>query len=162
MSNETNAVMKNMTNNAGTGKKMNYGVRFTTMTAMLSAIAFILMYLEIPLPMIMPDFIKFDFSDLPALIGTFAFRAVSGVIICLIKNLLHLMVSKSMFVGELSNFILGCAFVIPAGLIYHFKKTKMGGLLGGVAGPSSWVYSVSHPTILLYIRYITKWQCRRK
>ena len=67
MSNETNAVMKNMTNNAGTGKKMNYGVRFTTMTAMLSAIAFILMYLEIPLPMIMPDFIKFDFSDLPSI-----------------------------------------------------------------------------------------------
>ena len=76
MSNETNAVMKNITNKAGTGKKMNYGVRFTTMTAMLSAIAFILMYLEIPLPMIMPDFIKFDFSDLPALIGTFAFGPV--------------------------------------------------------------------------------------
>ena len=154
MSNETNAVMKNMTNNAGTGKKMNYGVRFTTMTAMLSAIAFILMYLEIPLPMIMPDFIKFDFSDLPALIGTFAFGPVSGVIICLIKNLLHLMVSKSMFVGELSNFILGCAFVIPAGLIYHFKKTKMGGLLGGVVGAIFMgVFSVASNYFIVYPVY---------
>ena len=133
---------------------MNYGVRFTTMTAMLSAIAFILMYLEIPLPMIMPDFIKFDFSDLPALIGTFAFGPVSGVIICLIKNLLHLMVSKSMFVGELSNFILGCAFVIPAGLIYHFKKTKMGGLLGGVAGAIFMgVFSVASNYFIVYPVY---------
>lgn len=154
MSNETNAVMKNITNKAGTGKKMNYGVRFTTMTAMLSAIAFILMYLEIPLPMIMPDFIKFDFSDLPALIGTFAFGPVSGVIICLIKNLLHLMVSKSMFVGELSNFILGCAFVIPAGLIYHFKKTKMGGLLGGVIGAIFMgVFSVASNYFIVYPVY---------
>ena len=154
MSNETNAVMKNITNKAGTGKKMNYGVRFTTMTAMLSAIAFILMYLEIPLPMIMPDFIKFDFSDLPALIGTFAFGPVSGVIICLIKNLLHLMVSKSMFVGELSNFILGCAFVIPAGLIYHFKKTKMGGLLGGVVGAIFMgVFSVASNYFIVYPVY---------
>lgn len=53
---------------------------------------------------------------------------------CLIKNLLHLMDSNSMLVGEFSNFILGAAFVIPAGLIYHFKKTKMGALIGGITG----------------------------
>ena len=151
MSNETNAVMKNMTNNAGTGKKMNYGVRFTTMTAMLSAIAFILMYLEIPLPMIMPDFIKFDFSDLPALIGTFAFGPVSGVIICLIKNLLHLMVSKSMFVGELSNFILGAVFVGISGLYYKSHKTKKGAVVGALIG-SFVMAAVSFPSNL-YVVY---------
>lgn len=112
---------------------MNSKVRFITVTAMLSAISFVLMYFEFPIP-IMPAFIKFDFSDLPALIGTFAYGPVCGVIVCLIKNLLHLMDSNSMLVGELSNFILGAAFVIPAGLIYKFKKTKKNALIGGITG----------------------------
>ena len=112
---------------------MNSKARFLTVTAMLGAISFVLMYFEFPIP-IMPAFIKFDFSDLPALIGTFAYGPVCGVIICLIKNLLHLMDSNSMLVGELSNFILGAAFVIPAGLIYQFKKTKKSALIGGITG----------------------------
>lgn len=112
---------------------MTSKVRFITVTAMLSAISFVLMYFEFPIP-IMPAFIKFDFSDLPALIGTFAYGPVCGVIVCLIKNLLHLMDSNSMLVGELSNFILGAAFVIPAGLIYKHKKTKKSALLGGITG----------------------------
>lgn len=112
---------------------MNSKVRFITVTAMLSAISFVLMYFEFPIP-IMPAFIKFDFSDLPALIGTFAYGPVCGVIVCLIKNLLHLMDSNSMLVGELSNFILGAAFVIPAGLIYKFRKTKKSALIGGITG----------------------------
>ncbi len=128
MSNETNAAI---TNNTKTG--MTSKVRFITVTAMLSAISFVLMYFEFPIP-IMPAFIKFDFSDLPALIGTFAYGPVCGVIVCLIKNLLHLMDSNSMLVGELSNFILGAAFVIPAGLIYKHKKTKKSALLGGITG----------------------------
>ena len=85
---------------------MNTKVRYITVTAMLSAVAFVLMYLEIAIP-IMPSFIKFDFSDLPALLGSFALGPVCGVLICLIKNVLHLAFSNSMFVGELSNFILG-------------------------------------------------------
>ncbi|MEE0595196.1 MAG: ECF transporter S component [Agathobacter sp.] len=112
---------------------MSSRVRFITVTAMLSAISFVLMYFEFPIP-IMPAFIKFDFSDLPALIGTFAYGPLCGVIVCLIKNLLHLMDSNSMLVGELSNFILGAAFVIPAGLIYKFKKTKKSALIGGITG----------------------------
>lgn len=131
MSNETKAAMAANTRKTNTG--MNSKVRFITVTAMLSAISFVLMYFEFPIP-IMPAFIKFDFSDLPALIGTFAYGPVCGVIICLIKNLLHLMDSNSMLVGELSNFILGAAFVVPAGLIYKFKKTKKSALLGGILG----------------------------
>lgn len=107
--------------------------RGIAVTAMLGAIAFILMYLEIAIP-IMPSFIKFDFSDLPALLGAYALGPVGGVIIALIKNVLHLAVSQSMFVGELSNFILAAAFVIPAGIIYKSKKTKKRALLGGITG----------------------------
>lgn len=72
---------------------MNTKVRYITVTAMLSAVAFVLMYLEIAIP-IMPSFIKFDFSDLPALLGSFALGPVCGVLICLIKNVLHLAFSK--------------------------------------------------------------------
>ena len=131
MSNETKASGAATTGRAKTG--MSSRVRFITVTAMLSAISFVLMYFEFPIP-IMPAFIKFDFSDLPALIGTFAYGPLCGVIVCLIKNLLHLMDSNSMLVGELSNFILGAAFVIPAGLIYKFKKTKKSALIGGITG----------------------------
>ena len=131
MSNETKAAGAATTGRTKTG--MSSRVRFITVTAMLSAISFVLMYFEFPIP-IMPVFIKFDFSDLPALIGTFAYGPLCGVIVCLIKNLLHLMDSNSMLVGELSNFILGAAFVIPAGLIYKFKKTKKSALIGGITG----------------------------
>lgn len=131
MSNETKAAGATTTGRTKTG--MSSRVRFITVTAMLSAISFVLMYFEFPIP-IMPAFIKFDFSDLPALIGTFAYGPLCGVIVCLIKNLLHLMDSNSMLVGELSNFILGAAFVIPAGLIYKFKKTKKSALIGGITG----------------------------
>lgn len=131
MSNETKAADAATTGRTKTG--MSSRVRFITVTAMLSAISFVLMYFEFPIP-IMPAFIKFDFSDLPALIGTFAYGPLCGVSVCLIKNLLHLMDSNSMLVGELSNFILGAAFVIPAGLIYKFKKTKKSALIGGITG----------------------------
>ena len=131
MSNETKAAGAATTGRTKTG--MSSRVRFITVTAMLSAISFVLMYFEFPIP-IMPAFIKFDFSDLPALIGTFAYGPLCGVIVCLIKNLLHLMDSNSMLVGELSNFILGAAFVIPAGLIYKFNKTKKSALIGGITG----------------------------
>ena len=102
-------------------KKKPVNVRYMTMTAMLSAIAFVLMMLEFSIP-IMPSFIKLDFSELPALIGSFAMGPLSGTVICLIKNLLHLPMSSTGGVGELSNFILGAMFVIPAGLFYKKRK----------------------------------------
>ncbi len=104
-----------------------------TMTAMLSAVSFVLMFLEFSVP-IMPSFIKMDLSDLPALIGTFAMGPASGVIICLIKNLLHLFISTTGGVGELSNFILAAAFVLPAGLIYKKKKSRKSAVVGALFG----------------------------
>lgn len=71
-------------------------VRTIAVTGMLSAVAVVLMYLEIPIP-IMPGFIKFDFSDLPALLGAYALGPVAGIIICLIKNVVHLAASQSMY-----------------------------------------------------------------
>ncbi len=113
--------------------KSRVNVRKMTVTAMLSAIAFVLMFLDTAVP-IMPSFIKLDLSELPALIATFALGPVWGVIVCLIKNLLHLLMTTTGGVGELSNFILGAAFVLPAGLIYHHKKTKKNAIIGALVG----------------------------
>lgn len=123
--------MDNTTNITKTKSKFN--ARFIAGTAMLSAVAFILQYIEIAIP-IMPAFIKFDFSDLPALIGAFAYGPLAGVLIELIKNLIHCAFSQSATVGELSNFILGAIFVGTAGFIYKNKKNKTTALIGGVVG----------------------------
>ena len=109
---------------------MNTKVRYITVTAMLSAVAFVLMYLEIAIP-IMPSFINLIFGS-AALLGSFALGPVCGVLICLIKNVLHLAFSNSMFVGELSNFILGAVFVAIAGNIYKHKKTKKSAVVSGL------------------------------
>lgn len=122
---------KKATVKQSTGSKVN--VRYLTVTAMLSAVAFILMFLDFSVPF-MPTFIKMDLSELPALIGAFAMGPVCGVMVCLIKNLLHLTISSTGGVGELSNFILGVAFVLPAGLIYRHKKSRSSALIGSLVG----------------------------
>ncbi len=109
-------------------------VRFIAVTGILSAAAFVLQLIELPIPMLMPPFIKFDFSDLPALIGSFALGPVCGIFIELIKNIFHTMVSGSFGVGELSNFILGGVFVGVAGIIYRYNRTKNGAIIGAMVG----------------------------
>ena len=85
-----------------TSMKTRANVRKMTVTAMLSAVAFVLMFLDTAVPF-MPSFIKLDLSELPALIASFALGPVWGVIVCLIKNLLHLTMTQTGGVGELSN-----------------------------------------------------------
>ncbi|MBQ2473411.1 MULTISPECIES: ECF transporter S component [Lachnospira] len=101
---------------------------------MLSGIAFILMFFEFPIPVLIPSFIKLDLSDLPALIGAFAYGPIAGILIELIKNLLHLLDSSSGFVGELSNFLLGACFVGVAGCVYKLKKSKSAAIIGATVG----------------------------
>ena len=109
-------------------------VRFIAVTGVLSAAAYVLQLLEFPVPMLMPPFIKFDFSDLPALVGAFSMGPVCGILVELIKNLLHAMVSQSFGVGEISNFLLGAVFAGVAGLVYRFNRTKKGAVIASVAG----------------------------
>ena len=104
-------------------------IRRIASCAILSAMAAILMYLEISPTLLLlpfPDFLKFDLSEIPVLIGTFALGPVWGVVIELIKNLIHLPASGTMGVGELSNFLTGSIFVLTAGLIYRKIRTKKG------------------------------------
>ncbi|MBR1811523.1 MAG: ECF transporter S component [Clostridia bacterium] len=104
-----------------------------TIIAMLSAVATILQYLEFWIPLV-PSFLKFDFSDLPELIGAFAVGPVGGILIALIKNLLHAAVSQSFGIGEIANFVLGAIFAGTAGIIYKYKRTKTGALIACIVG----------------------------
>lgn len=106
----------------------------TTM-AILSAIAAIL-FLPVFEIMVFPavPFYKLDFSNLPVLLGAFAMGPVQGVIILGLKALLGLLHTTSGGVGELADFIVGAAMVVPAGLIYRMRKTRTGALTGMLVG----------------------------
>ena len=108
-------------------------VRKLTTTAVMAAIATILMYIEFPIP-VMPAFVKLDFSELPALLTSFALGPWYGALVCLLKNLIHLPVTSSSGVGELANFLIGIFFVIPAGAIYQKLKSRKGALIGSLLG----------------------------
>ena len=104
-------------------------------TAMLSAAATVLMFLEFPIPFLIPSFVELDFSELPALLAAFSLGPVSGVVVCLVKNVIKgLLFSGTGGVGEMCNFLLGICFIIPAGLIYRYKRTRAGALMGALAG----------------------------
>jgi riboflavin transporter FmnP len=107
--------------------------RKLTATAVLAAAAYLLAFLEFPVPLT-PAFARMDLSDLPALIGAFAFGPVTGVMVELVKNLLGLMTSSTGGVGELANFLMGASYVFTAGAVYKHHKTKRMALVGGVTG----------------------------
>ena len=93
------------------------------------------MVLEFPVPFA-PSFYGLDFSELPALIGAFAYGPVAGVMIEFCKILIKLVLkpSSTAFVGELANFSISCMLVLPASVIYLFKKSRKQAILGTVVG----------------------------
>lgn len=123
-------------------------------SAMLTAVAAVLQFLEFSIPLV-PAFIKLDFSDLPALLGTFSLGPVYGVVIQLVKNLLHLPFGSSAGVGELSNFILGAVFVFVAGAIYKHSKSRKSALVGSVAGAAAMaLISIITNYFIVYPAYV--------
>lgn len=105
------------------------------MIGMFSAVAGILMLLELPMPFA-PAFYKIDPSELPVLICGFAFGPVAGVLTEFIKIIIKLFFkpTSTAFVGELANFCVGCSMILPATIIYHVKKKKLTALIACVAG----------------------------
>lgn len=99
---------------------------------MLSGLGMILMLLDFPLP-IFPTFLKFDLSDAPAVIGAFAMGPAAGVMIEFLKNVLKIIVrSNTGGVGELANFLVGVAYVLPLALVYKKWPTKLGVFWGSL------------------------------
>lgn len=116
-------------------KEKIFTTRKMAMIGMFSAIATVLMLFEIPMPFA-PSFYKLDFSELPALIGTFAFGPVAGVMIECCKILLKLITkgTTTALVGDLANFVVGCSFLLPASVVYWIKKTKKSAIFASIAG----------------------------
>ena len=110
-------------------------IRMMAQIGMLSAIAGVLMLFEIPLPFA-PSFYEIDFSEVPVLIGSFAMGPLAGAAIELVKILLNFAINGTTTagVGELANFLIGCAMVVPAALIYKKKHTRTGAIVGMVTG----------------------------
>lgn len=120
-------------------RKQKSGINHTTQLAvisMLAALAAGLMFIEFPLPFIAPSFYEFDFSEVPVLVGTYSMGPVAGVIIELVKILVKFLIKGTSTggVGELANFVIGCSFILPAGLIYKHKKSRKSALIGMLTG----------------------------
>lgn len=104
-------------------------------TAMLGAVAFVLQMLEFPMPFLIPSFVQMDFSELPGLLAAFSIGPVSGVSVCLIKNVIKVIFKTTTGgVGELCNFLIGAGLVVPAGLFYQHVKSRKGALAGALVG----------------------------
>ncbi len=110
-------------------------VRRLTMAALMGAIAFILMYLNFGVPFLSP-FAEFDLSALPEMIGGFILGPAGAVEIIAVKILLILVFkgTSSMFTGEVQNFLLSLAYVLPAVLYYRKNRTKKGAAIGLMLG----------------------------
>ena len=108
-------------------------IRNITVTALMSAAATVLMFVSFGLP-ILPSYLQVDFSELPALLTSFALGPVYGVIVCLVKNLFNVAATTTGGVGELCNFLLGALFVAPAGIIYRRHRTRSTALIGTLVG----------------------------
>ena len=98
--------------------------------AVLAAVASVLYMIEIPVVL----FYKLDVSNLPVLLGTFAMGPLPGTLILLIKALLGLLHSSSQGVGELADFLMGFAMLLPASLVYRRHKTRVGAVIGMAVG----------------------------
>lgn len=109
--------------------------RTVSYIAMFSAIAAVLMLIEIPL-FFAPSFYEIDLSEIPILICTFYLGPVAGVVSEFLKILLKLMIkgTSTAFVGDFANFFVGCALVLPASIIYHAKKTRKMAIIGLITG----------------------------
>lgn len=116
--------------------------RYIAKIGILAAIAVILMFFEVPLPM-MPSFLKLDASELPAIIGAFILGPMAGVSIEFIKNLLHAANTQTMGIGEIANFLVGVAFILPAGYLYQNYKSRNGAILSLMVGTFSMMIAAS-------------------
>ena len=108
---------------------------YITYTAVLSAVAGVLMLFEIPL-FFAPSFYKLDLSELPVLICTFYLGPVAGVVSELLKVCIKLILkgTTTAFVGDFANFAVGCSFVLPASVVYHRHPSRRRAVVGLMVG----------------------------
>ena len=110
--------------------KSRFSVATMTRIAILAAAASILFLIEIPIV----AFYKLDLSNIPVLLGAFSMGPVPGMIILALKSAIGLLHSPSAGVGELADFVMGAALIIPASVIYHRNKSRKNAIIGMAIG----------------------------
>lgn len=134
-------VMTKNKERTGAGKAMAQNervkgkIRMMVQSAMLAAVSVILMLFEIPLPFA-PAFYEIDLSEVPVLIGCFTMGPAAGVLIEFLKIVLNFAINGTATagVGEVANFLIGCALVLPAAWIYKRKRSRKSAVIGMVTG----------------------------
>lgn len=116
--------------------KSSFTTRTMVMTGMMSAVATVIYYLDFPVPL-MPAFIKLDFSNVISMLAGFSLGPVPGIIVCLIKNVIQLLLKgfgTTMGIGNIFDFVTSAVLVLTSSLIYQRKKTRKGALIAVIAG----------------------------
>ena len=116
-------------------RKTKLSVQYMTRIAILGALSAILFMIEIPVV----AFYKLDVSTLPALLGAFSMGPWAGLAILAIKDVFGLLHSGTMYVGELADFIMGAAYILPAAFIYRCHKTRKNALIGVIVGTAAMI-----------------------
>ena len=116
-------------------RKAFSNTHYISYTAIFAALAGVLMFIEIPL-FFAPSFYKIDLSEIPVLICTFYLGPVAGVAAELLKVMVKLLLkgTSTAFVGDFANFAVGCSFVLPASMVYHFRPGRRAALVGMLIG----------------------------
>ncbi|OCN05759.1 hypothetical protein A4S06_07760 [Erysipelotrichaceae bacterium MTC7] len=115
---------------------MNKKLETLIKVSVLAAIAAVVMLFEISLVPLVPPFYKVDFSEVIVLLGGFALGPGPAIMIEALKNFINFLLdgSTTMGIGEVANFLMGCALVVPASYLYHKNKTKKQAFIGMVVG----------------------------
>ncbi|MGM0495063.1 MAG: ECF transporter S component, partial [Bacillota bacterium] len=123
----------------------NKSLKRLVVISLLGTISGILMVLEFPIPWLAPDFYGVDFSEVPVLIGAFSYGPVAGIIIEGLKIIVKLTIkpTSTFLVGELANFLVGLAFIVPASIIYVRKKTKKRAIIGLTVGALTMAFTAA-------------------
>lgn len=116
-------------------QKKTFAVKEIAKIGILSAVAALLMLLELPL-FFVPGFYKLDFSEVMVLLGAFSMGPVAGIVIEGVKILLNFALdgSTTAGIGELANFLIGCSLIVPAAIVYKRKKTRKNAMIGLITG----------------------------
>ena len=128
-----------------------------TVAAMLSAVAFILMFIEFPSRCLIPSLSRWTFRPAGPAGLPLHWAPCHGVVISFMKNLLHIVIkgTSTACVGELCNFMLGAVFSAVAGFIYKHHKSRKTAILGAIAGAAAMaVFSVPSNYFITYPAYV--------
>ncbi len=118
-----------------TKERAKFSTKTIAKIGVLGAVATVIMIFEFPLPFA-PNFYKLDFSEIPVMIGAFALGPIAGVVIEFIKILLNFVINGTVTagIGELGNFLIGCALVVPTAIVYKKNKTFKNAIIGLAVG----------------------------